>query len=134
MTKSERKSLTIAMPYPGDCISVNHYRGRNKEGREYVRAESQAWMDMLGWLIKTQHIEDWWRPLRVTCSGVFKDGRSAPDLSNLSKCTLDAIEEATSINDRDMRWHDGERTIDAAAEPELRITIEEVLPFKERVE
>jgi Holliday junction resolvase RusA-like endonuclease len=122
---SKRKSVTIAISYPGACISVNHYLGRAKNGREYVRPEARIWMEELGWVVKSQHIEDWRLPLRVTCTGRFNDLRSAPDLSNLSKCTLDAIEEATSINDRDMRWRDGERKFSVGDLPELFITIEE---------
>ena len=80
-------------------------------------------MEDLGWVIKTAHVEDWKLPLQVTCSGRFKDKRSTPDLSNLSKCTLDAIEECTGVNDRDMRWHDGDITY--GDDPRLFITIEE---------
>ena len=122
---TERHSVTISIHYSGKCISVNHYLGRTYDGREYVRAEARNWMDMLGWEIKLAHVEDWRLPLSVTCSGRFKDQRSAPDLSNLSKCVLDAIEAVTGINDRDMRWRDGERTIDNNSDPELTITIEE---------
>lgn len=121
------KSVIIPMPYPGDCISVNHYRGRTRDGREYVKVEASIWMCMLGWTIKEYHIEDWRLPLKITCSGIFKDERSAPDLSNLSKCTLDAIEAVTGINDKDMRWHDGARTIDKTHDPDLKITIEEAI-------
>ncbi len=117
--------ITVKMPYPGDVISVNHYRGRTKDGRDYVKADAQAWMDMLGWLIKQHHIEDWKLPLHITCYGTFKDNRSAPDLSNLSKCVLDAIEEVSGVNDKDMRWHDGERVINGTDKPELIITIRE---------
>lgn len=126
MDEEQKREITISMPYPGAVISVNHYRGRRKDGQEYVRPEARAWMEQLGWLIKTQHIEGWQLPLHVTCSGRFQRHNRAPDLSNLSKCTLDAIEEATGLNDRDFRWHDGQRIIDAGSEPELRITIEEL--------
>ena len=119
------KSATLQIYYPGACISCNHYRDRTRDGGEYVRAEAKAWMDALGWMIKTHHIEDWRLPLKVTCSGRFKNHASTPDLSNLSKCTLDAIQEATGINDRNMRWHDGDMTFDKDAEPELTIKIEE---------
>ena len=122
---TQRKSVTVSLPYPGDVISVNHYRGRTRDGREYVKAEARTWMDMLGWQIKSYHIEDWRFPLAVTCSGVFKDERSAPDISNLSKCTLDAIQEVTGIDDKYMRWHDGERKIISTVEPQIIITIEE---------
>jgi len=120
-----RNEIQISIPYPGDVISVNHYRGRRRDGGEYVKAEAQAWMDALGWMIKQHHIEDWRLPLDVNCDGVFRDLNNCPDLSNLSKCTLDAIEEVIGINDRNMRWHDGTPTIDKARPPELTITIQE---------
>ncbi len=118
--------FSFEMPYIGGVLSVNHYTGRTKDGRVYVKREVRKWMNDLGWLIKTQHIEDWKLPLQVTCDGQFVDARSAPDPSNLSKVILDAIEEVTNINDRDMRWRDGERTIKKGEEPYLRITIEAV--------
>ena len=113
------------MYYPGAVISVNHYRGRRRDGGEYVKAEARAWMDALGWEIKPFHIESWRLPLSVTCSGFFRDHRSAPDLSNISKVTLDSIQEVTGIDDKNFRWHDGERVIDPAREPELTIIIQE---------
>jgi len=123
--KPKPRQLVISMPYPGEVISVNHYRGRNRYGSEFVRGEAQAWMDALGWQLKLHHIEDWQLPLNVTCSGIFSDLNHAPDLSNLSKCTLDAIEAVTGVNDRDMRWHDGDMKIDPDYTPEMEITIEE---------
>jgi len=114
--------VTIIMPYIGKVLSVNHYRGRRRDGGEYVKSETRDWMEELGWKIKMYHIEDWSLPLHVTCSGVFKDKRSTPDLSNLSKVILDAIEETTGINDVNYRWHDG--TI-SYGEPELVIEIKE---------
>ncbi len=112
------KSITVEIEYPGSIISVNHY----KFGY-YTKREVKDWMAELGWSIKQYHIEDWKLPLRVTCDGRFKDKRSQPDLHNLSKVILDAIEETTGINDRDMRWRDG--TV-KYGEPTLWITIEEV--------
>ena len=64
-------------------------------------------------------------PISVTCSGKFKDKNNTPDLSNLSKCILDAIEELTGINDRNYRWHDGAIVWKKDEEPELLIYIEE---------
>ena len=109
-------NITIEIYYPGDAISVNHY----KYGH-YTRREAKEWMELLGWQIKSAHIEDWSLPLQVKCSGRFKDKRSQPDLSNLSKVILDAIQEATGVNDRDMRWQDGDVSY---GEPTLWITIQ----------
>lgn len=121
-----RRCLFV-MPYPGAAISVNHYRGRRKGGGYYVKAEARDWMDSLGWQIIAQadRLNGWRTPLEVTCDGRFQRGR-APDLSNLSKVTLDAIQNATGINDRDMRWHDGKRELcPKEMRPEIVITIRE---------
>ena len=116
------KAVTIRMPYIGKALSVNHY----KYGDGYrTKKETREWMYMLGWVIKSHHIEDWKLPLKVTCDGVFKDKRSQPDLSNLSKVILDAIEETTGVNDKNYRWRDGSVTIDKTEEPRLVITISE---------
>ncbi len=83
-------------------------------------------MDELGWMVKHLHIEDWKLPLSITCDGFFKDERSAPDLSNLSKVICDAIAEvADGVNDKDFRWHDGKRVI-GEKNPYLLLTIKEV--------
>ena len=119
----EPRQAIIDIGYPGDVISVNHYLGRRRDGGYYVKPEAKAWMEYLGWLILPYHLEEWELPLTVKCDGWFKDKRSTPDLSNLSKCTLDAIEETTGINDRFIRWEDGKPGI--ADIPVLRITIRE---------
>ena len=112
------RSVTIEMPYIGACLSVNHYKFKGR----YTKREVKDWMDALGWLIKPHHVEEWDLPLNVICSGRFKDDRR-PDLSNLSKVILDAIEETTGINDKHMRWHDG--VVTYGDEPMLFITIGE---------
>ncbi len=119
------REATIKIGYPGSVVSVNHYLGRRKDGGTYVKREAQYFMAEIGWLVKPYHIEDWALPLEVWCYGKFKDKRSTPDLSNLSKCVLDAIEETTGINDRFMMWHDGASVLKADEEPELLIIIKE---------
>ena len=116
--------IAIYMDYMKD-LSVNHYLGRNRVGQYFVKRHVRQWMEELGWEVKFYHLEDWKLPLQVECSGTFRDRRSTPDLSNLSKVTLDAIEEATGINDQNMRWHDGTITIDKTVNPYLTIIIKE---------
>ena len=111
------KSIVVKMDYPGAVISVNHY----KNGY-HTKPEAKAWMDSLGWQIKGSHIEEWRLPLKVRCDGRFRDKNNQPDLSNLSKVVLDAIEETTGVNDRDMRWEDGDVSY---GEPALWVTITE---------
>lgn len=117
------RSITIKMPYIGAKLSVNHYLGRSKTGRLYKNRDTKAWQEQLGWQIKPAHLEDWRLPLAVRCDGVFVDGRSQPDLSNLSKCVLDSLEEASGVNDKNMRWQDGDVTY--GTKPFLFITIRE---------
>lgn len=112
------KSVTVSMPYVGCILSVNHYKYKAM----YTKPETKAWMEELGWLIKSSHIEEWKLPLVVQCSGQFKDKRSQPDLSNLSKVILDAIEETTGVNDKNYRWRCGSVSY---GEPTLWITIVE---------
>ena len=119
------RSVSVTIGYPGCDISVNHYTGRRRDGGTYVKAQAKAFMDELGWLLKTYHIEEWNMPIIVTCSGKFKDKNNTPDLSNLSKCVLDAIEELTGINDQNYRWRDGTICWQKDEEPELLITVEE---------
>ena len=113
------RTVTIGMGYPGCVISVNHYKYR---GGIYTKPEAKRFMETLGWLIKTHHIEDWRLPLTVRCDGVFKDKRSTPDLSNLSKCVLDSLQESSGVNDRDMRWQDGDVSYGERAELIITIT------------
>jgi Holliday junction resolvase RusA-like endonuclease len=125
MKRHATKQLEIQIDYPGSVISVNHYRGRGYNGQEYVKPEAKAFKEMIGWQIKSASIEEWQLPIRVTCSGFFRDERSAPDLSNLSKTILDAIQETTGINDKYFRWSDGDRKIVKDITPYLLIVIEE---------
>jgi len=117
---SNRK-IKVKMPYISSVLSVNHYK---YAGGIYTKPEVKAWMEELGWLIKSSRIEEWDLPLEVRCDGTFKDKGHQPDLSNLSKVVLDAIEETTGVNDRNMRWRDGDVSY---GEPGLLITIKEIL-------
>ena len=110
----------VIIGYPGSVISVNHYKYR---GGIYTKPQARAFMEELGWLIKTEHIEDWKLPLTVKCDGVFRNRRNRPDLSNLGKIILDSLEEASGVNDRDMRWVDG--SVSYGEESYLTITITE---------
>ncbi len=120
------KRDSVQLSYPGDCISVNHKFGRRRDGGQYVKQTTKDWMTEFQWLLKHCHLENYKLPLEVTCSGWFKDERSAPDLSNLSNVILNSIEELIGGNDKDYRWHDGTRNI-GEKHPYLIITISESL-------
>ena len=120
----EKREVTVQIPYPGSVISVNHYLGRRKNGGHFVQKSARQWKDLLGWAIKSYHIEDWQLPIKVTVNGVFKDLRSCPDPHNLVKVIADSIEEVTGLNDRDFKTETGEPLIDPTVEPYLLIKIE----------
>ncbi len=116
--------IVIGIDYPGCVISVNHYKYKY-----YTKPEAKAWMETLGWLVKAaiakgNHppLSEWKLPLTVRCDGTFIDKRSTPDLSNLSKVIMDAIQEV-SVNDRYFRWKDGD--ISYGKEARLTIAIQE---------
>ena len=115
---------SVKIQYPGSCLSVNHYLGRRKDGGTYLTPATIAWAEEFQWILKRCHLEDYKLPLHVTSSGWFKDERSAPDLSNLSKVIMDSIQNLIFVNDKEFRWHDGTRTI---GEPHPYLVIE----FKE---
>lgn len=117
------REIKVTMPYEKD-LSVNHYLGRRKGGGYYVKPEVKTWKEEVGWKIVTAHIEDWKRPIHIRCDGWFKDKRSTPDLSNLSKIICDAIEDTCGVNDQVYRWEDG--NINYTTDPPfLVITIRE---------
>ena len=123
------KRDSIQISYPGDCISVNHYLGRRKDGGYYVKQETKNWITEFQWLLKKCHLEDYKLPLEVTCSGWFKDERSAPDVHNLLKVIADAIQELTGIDDKNYLMYAGNRNIIGKKEPPyLLITIKESDP------
>lgn len=109
-------------------LSVNHYLGVSTYGR-YVKIEVKEWKETLGWLIKEAcrnlpPLDEWKLPLNVKCDVQFpKDKRRIGDISNYSKVVLDAIQDVSGVNDRDMRWQDGDVTF--GDEARLVITISE---------
>jgi len=113
-------TCTVEISYPGAVITKNHYKYK---GGIHTKPEATAWMEELGWSIKELHLEDWSLPLSITVSGRFKDKRSQPDLVNLQNCTLDAIQEASGINDKHFRWHDG--TVEYGEPPVIWLNISE---------
>ena len=113
------RTAVIEILYPGSIISVNHYKYKY-----YTKKGARDFMEELGWLVKPHHIEEWKLPITVRCSGFFTDKRSTPDLSNLSKCILDSLEEVSGVNDRFMRWQDGDINY-TEDDPKLVIEIKE---------
>lgn len=117
-----RNIVTVRVPYIGAVLTANHYKYR---GGIHTRKEVKAWMQALGYELNINHLN--WQsltlPLHIICDGVFNDKRH-PDLSNLAKVVLDAIQDASGINDKNMRWHDGD--VFYGSKPELIITIKDV--------
>ena len=113
------RTIQIGMGYPGCVISINHSKYR---GGIYTKPEARTFRDTLAWLVKSQHIEGWKLPLTVRCDGVFKNKQNQPDLSNLCTIILNGIEDGSKINDRDMRWQDGDVSYGERAELIITIT------------
>ena len=116
------REVKVSMPLISN-LSVNHYLIKSRHGF-FKRKEITEWQDALGWQIKTAHIEDWKLPLTVRCDLIQSDKRTR-DLSNFAKIVMDSIEEATGVNDVNMRWMDGDILIRRDEEPTLIITIQE---------
>ncbi len=115
----------IKMPYIGSSLSVNHRLGKRRDGGYYIKPEVKEWEEEYMWLLKKLHLEDWALPLEVTCSATFTSEHRACDLVNFQKCVLDPIQKVSGVNDKNMRWRDGERKIDKKQSPHLLITISE---------
>jgi Holliday junction resolvase RusA-like endonuclease len=116
--KGKARHGIIKVPYIGSVLSVNHYKWGH-----YTKKEVKEWMRDLGWEVKTLHLDTWKLPITITCDGYFKFKNKYPDLSNLAKCTLDAIEDGSGINDKNFKWHDGD--IKQADPPYLILKFEE---------
>jgi len=115
----------IQVPYVKD-LSVNHYLGRRKGSGYYVKPSVVRWKEEFGWLLKKLELDTWELPLSITCNATFKDGRSACDLSNLSKVICDTIQSVSGIDDKNFRWHDGKRDIIRGCDPYLLIVVKEL--------
>ena len=114
--------VEISMPYIGSCLSVNHYKYKNR----FTKPETRAWMDclQLEWLWRdTKYNFKVKMPPTIHLSGIFKDKRSCCDLNNLHKVIADALESALHINDREFRFVDEGYTIDKSKDPTLVIGV-----------
>lgn len=115
-------TITIGMPLIKD-LSVNNYKGRRRDGGEFVKKPIKDWQETMGWILKPYHLEDWKLPLTVKCDIVQNDKR-VRDISNMAKVCLDSLEDLTGINDVNYRWVDGEILHGEHAELILTLTEE----------
>jgi len=113
------------MRYIGSQLSVNHYLGKSGK-RFWVKKDVQQWMDELAWMVrvtaKSTGIE-LKPPVKVFISGVFKDGRSQPDLDNLGKVCLDSVSAGLGIDDKYFMFETGSSETQKFVEPKLIIRI-----------
>ncbi len=116
------RTKTFEIYYIKD-LSVNSYRGRRADGREFVKSDIKEWKNALGWIIKLAHLEEWKLPLTVSCKAIFPDNIKR-DSHNLSKVVLDAIQEVSWVDDCNMLWHDEPPEVNRS-DPKLIITITE---------
>ena len=116
----DNQKVSVSIPYIGKDLSVNHcYTGRQ---RTMVKTHVRRWQMILEHMVRGNILKPMPGIWHVRCDGYFKDGRSAPDLSNLAKVSLDAIAVALEMDDKDLRWHDGARCF-GEREPTLEFTI-----------
>lgn len=119
-----KASLMIAMHYNPNC-SKNAYKSRDG----YTRADVIRWMDALAWMAAAQSKSAgivWRPPLKLTVGGTFKDGRSMPDLHNLTIPIMDAVQDGLSINDKHFSLEVGQPIIDSNVEPSITIAVEQL--------
>lgn len=119
------KEVLVSMPYIGAVLSVNHFKIRGR----FTRRETKDWMMVLSERIRMQSYKQykrqkWQTPLEVIVSARFENKRSSPDLHNLAKVILDSVEAATGVNDKEIRYRDG--NVIYGKDPELYITVREI--------
>ena len=114
--------IKVEMPYTGGDLSVNRaYERDGRHMKKHVRNWQLTLMGLVRQAVKGKICEGVWH---VSCSGHFKNQRSAPDLSNLAKVCMDAIAAGLGIDDKNLRWQDGLRLCgDDIEEPRLEFTI-----------
>ena len=112
--------VEISLAYIGSCLSVNHYKYKNR----YTKPETREWM--VAFQVRANHhlgraVVKY--PPIIHLSGIFKDKRSTPDLNNLHKVIADALIPVLG-DDREFRFVDEGYTIDKSKDPTLIIGIE----------
>lgn len=98
--------LDIKVPYPGSCLSVNHYKYFSSKLRR-TRTDTRQWMTFLVRLVAPKVLvhSAGFESATITLEGFFKDKR-APDLANLHKVIGDALQEALHLNDKHFNFVD----------------------------
>jgi len=116
-----KASLMIAMHYNPNC-SKNAYKSRDG----YTRADVLRWMDALAWMASAQTKSAgivWRPPLKLTVGGIFKDGRSMPDVHNFVVVVADAIQQGLGINDQQYIIETELPVIDPSQEPQITVVV-----------
>lgn len=113
----QRLKYQFHTPYFGE-LSENSYKLPNRATKPHVR----KWMNHLAEAVRAAHVPTSPRYV-VGVRGHFSDGRR-PDISNLFKVALDAVQDGLGVNDKFFQARDdGYET--GYLKPELVITIEE---------
>jgi len=118
--------MEITMPYIGRALSVNYYKITGKGGRHTnkTRPETEDWMFQLGDRVREhpEYPELFGVPVIVELNGRFVDRTSTPDLHNLGKVIMDALEPVLGINDKYLEFRSGKFEL-GCIPPELIISI-----------
>ena len=119
--------MKVTMPYIGKDLSVNYYRIRGRAGVQTnkIKPHVTAWMEDLASKVRKGMQGCVSSRLVVSVLGKFRDDR-VPDIDNLAKVILDAVEMGTGRNDRDMRFI-SEGYLTGYSSPCLDITVAEDL-------
>ena len=100
------ETVEVMMPYIGNCLSVNHYMGRRKDGGTYLKKETKEWMGLLTMLMRDRMAgKEPTKPIYISVWYQFKDRRSACDPNNLHKVIADALQPVLG-NDKDFSFID----------------------------
>ena len=106
----------IIMPYIGGILSENSYKFATRGTKPFVKLWMKELEDKVRQLDIPRH-----KLYEIGVSGRFTDERR-PDIPNLFKVILDAIERGLGINDKYFQAVDGGYTL-GYFDPELVITV-----------
>lgn len=107
----------VVMPYLGGILSENNYKLPSRGTKPFVK----RWMRELAEAVRELDIPKS-ESYEIGVFGRFTDERR-PDISNLFKITLDAVEKGLGVNDKHFKATDRGYKL-GFLDPELVITIE----------
>ena len=117
--KMQGDEYKVVMPYIGGILSENNYKFGTRGTKPFVK----MWMRELAEKVEALEIPES-TFFEVGIFGRFTDERR-PDISNLFKVVLDAIEKGLKVNDKFLRPKDEGYEL-GYLDPELVITVRRI--------